>query len=212
MCWASKNSCSSWNYSYYSNSSTQYRWKCSGLYWGRSSWICSKGMPINWQCWTSRNSCLKWTYSYMSPTFCYRWQCKWTNWWSNSSTCYKLKPVAIHYTYYTYSMKNLKKCSWKAETLSASCVRNDWKISNNYYGPWCTNKQRKQWGYINCKAVAVAINWVCNNSKANSCNSWTMNYSPSDNSTYYKWSCLWINWWKSVRNCRKKKYSHSFSK
>jgi len=38
--------------------------------------------------------------------------------------------------------------------------------------------------------ISVCINGVCNNAIANSCSSGTMNYSPADSSTYYKWSCL----------------------
>ena len=48
-------------------------------------------------------------------------------------------------------------------------------------------------------------NWVCNNTKANSCTSWKMSYWKKDTSTYWYWTCNWSNWWKTVTNCAKAK-------
>ncbi len=112
ICWLT-NGCSRGAYIAKADTTTEYKWSCSGLFWGNTT-SCTQPIKFNGVCSTTKNTCIKWTVIDQSITAShFHWKCTWNSGWTTTS-CSVWKPVNAECT----SIKNTCTLEWQTGHFS----------------------------------------------------------------------------------------------
>lgn len=144
VCSTVSQSCTTWNYVNLTDTTTQYKWQCSGLNGGQNT-ACSLNIPVTpqaWSCSANHYGCSLWTSANnINGSTQWTWNCLWTNWWATVS-CSENKDLTV--------VPPVVLGDWKIN-WAASSANDDSKFAwmsseTKYVLEWCTpHKIELEW-------------------------------------------------------------------
>ena len=196
---AQKNGCTTGtaNDSAVPDTSTHYKWSCTGSNGGTTANNCQKAKPVNGACNNSqRNGCSSGTANdnaVPDTDTHYKWSCVGSNGGTTATNCQTAKPPDP----VNGACNNAQRNGCTSGTANDSAVPD----TSTHYKWSCVGENGGSTA-SNCQ-IAKPVNGTCNNAQKNGCATGTANDSAvPDTSTHYKWSCVGSNGGTTASNCQ----------